>query len=253
MATESGSGDVSVTEGSQMFTWKLCNFSDWLEDTSESCITSPKFSVKDFDNRTSDCVIKMYLHQSKDKTEYLSVNICNIDDIPLILSYSVGIQDKNKIIKYENFRTNGVLCKDKCVGIVKFYPVDKVERDASLLMPDGSFTLAIKVTKPSVPCPTNVCTLPGVITDYLDDELADVKIICNGKVFACHRLILATNSPVFKAMLRSNFKESTRGEIIIDSTEPDILEVRTDLININLQFYLLSELLPFCYKVGYFY
>ena len=118
MSTESGSGDVSVTEGSQMFTWKLCNFSDWLEDASGS-IASPKFSVKDFDNRISDCVIKMHLQQSKDETEYLSVFIHNIDDIPLILSYSVSIKDKNIRIK------NSVICNRMGYEI-------HIKKDASL-------------------------------------------------------------------------------------------------------------------------
>ena len=242
MDTVSGYGDLSVTEGSQIFTWKLCNISDRLEDTSGS-IDSPKFSVRDCYNRTSDCLLKMYFHKSTDE-EKISVGIYNIGDTPLILSYSVGIQDKIINVTYVNIVKNSVIYKDRDYGIVKNYPVNNFERDVSLVLLDRNFTLVITLEKPLVQCPTNGCTLPGDIKDYLDDEMADVKISCNGKVFGCHRFILALNSPVFKAMLKSNFKESTRGEIILDSTEPDILEVRT-YIYINLKFYLSSGLLLF--------
>ena len=243
MDTESGYGDLSVTEGSQIFTWKLCNISDRMVDTSGS-IDSTKFSVKDSYNWTSDCVLKIYFHKSTNEKRF-SVGIYNIGDTPLILGYNVGIQDKIRNVTYVNIVKTCVIYKSRDCGIVKNYPVTNFERDVSLVLLDENFTLVITLTKPLVQCPTNGCTLPGDIKDYLDDEMADVKIRCNGKVFGCHRFILALNSPVFEAMLKSNFKESTRGEIILDSTEPAILEVRTTLIYIILKSYLSSGLLLF--------
>ena len=49
---------------------------------------------------------------------------------------------------------------------------------------------------------------------YLNDEISDVKIFCQDKIFNCHKLILACQSKVFKTMLLdSNMAESISGEV----------------------------------------
>jgi hypothetical protein len=50
------------------------------------------------------------------------------------------------------------------------------------------------------------CDLTGssaAMSKFLTDELSDVKIICDDQIFKCHKLILARNSDVFKAMFFS--------------------------------------------------
>ena len=46
-------------------------------------------------------------------------------------------------------------------------------------------------------------------------EDRDLTLVVEGQRFHVHRLILTLNSPVFKAMLTSNFKEATIGEITL--------------------------------------
>jgi len=43
---------------------------------------------------------------------------------------------------------------------------------------------------------------------YLDNEFSDIKIICDGKEFPCHKLLLSLRSSVFKAMFSSDLKIS---------------------------------------------
>ena len=42
---------------------------------------------------------------------------------------------------------------------------------------------------------------------YSNKDLSDVIIICGNKKFECHKIILSSRSPVFKAMFTSNMKE----------------------------------------------
>lgn len=46
-------------------------------------------------------------------------------------------------------------------------------------------------------------------------EGSDISIVVEGQRFHVHSLILTLNSPVFKAMLISNFKEAKSGEITL--------------------------------------
>ena len=69
---------------------------------------------------------------------------------------------------------------------------------------------------------------------YLNDELSDVKIYCEDKIFNCHKLILGGKSKVFKNMLFNNeMVEATSGEIKIVDTPVDAME--------NLLYYIYHE------------
>ena len=51
---------------------------------------------------------------------------------------------------------------------------------------------------------------------FLDEEFSDVKIICGGKTFHCHKNVLSCQSSVFKSMLNdSDMVEAKSGEIKI--------------------------------------
>ena len=71
---------------------------------------------------------------------------------------------------------------------------------------------------------------------YLNDELTDVKIYCEDKIFNCHKLILGEKSKVFKNMLFNNeMVEATSGEIKIVDTPTDAME--------NLLYYIYHDCL----------
>merc|ERR1712029_263438 len=60
--------------------------------------------------------------------------------------------------------------------------------------------------------------------DFLNNkDFSDVVVKCGDKSFDCHKVILASHSPVFKAMLTSNMKEKNNNEIQIDDIEPEVM------------------------------
>ena len=54
-------------------------------------------------------------------------------------------------------------------------------------------------------------------------EFSDVEIHCNGTVFPCHQIILATRSSVFRAMLSAEMLEAQTKRIVIKDSRPEIV------------------------------
>jgi len=59
---------------------------------------------------------------------------------------------------------------------------------------------------------------------YSTKEFADITIKCEGKSYGCHKYILASRSPVFKAMFESDMKEKRTGSVEIKNMRPEVLE-----------------------------
>ena len=75
---------------------------------------------------------------------------------------------------------------------------------------------------------------------FKDDELSDLKIVCEGKAFPAHKFILSIRSDVFKAMFSSElkFNHSTQNELKIEDTDADTMEkflkfIYTDSIKVE--------------------
>ncbi len=68
----------------------------------------------------------------------------------------------------------------------------------------------------------------GLLKDLEDKEMTDVVLACQGREFACHKLVLALGSEVFKAMLfgsgRNGFIEAVKGRVDIVDFEADEVE-----------------------------
>jgi len=65
---------------------------------------------------------------------------------------------------------------------------------------------------------------------YATKEYADITITCGGKIFKCHKSILASRSPVFAAMFKSNMKEMRTGRVEIKNMTPQVLECLLEYI-----------------------
>ena len=55
------------------------------------------------------------------------------------------------------------------------------------------------------------------IDSYIEKEFVDVQILCNGKTFDCHKIVLSCQSEVFKTMIKN--KSSTEKKIGIMKIE----------------------------------
>ena len=58
---------------------------------------------------------------------------------------------------------------------------------------------------------------------FIDKQLSDIKIECEGKTFDCHQAILATRSPVFMAMFQTNMKEKETKVVTIDDFKAEVV------------------------------
>eukprot|EP00092_Neocalanus_flemingeri_P084202 GFUD01105741.1.p1 GENE.GFUD01105741.1~~GFUD01105741.1.p1 ORF type:complete len:364 (-),score=82.67 GFUD01105741.1:97-1188(-) len=55
-------------------------------------------------------------------------------------------------------------------------------------------------------------------------ESGDVKITCGGKEFPCHKLLLTSQSPVFRAMFAHDSKENAESSVHIGDSTPEAVE-----------------------------
>ena len=68
-------------------------------------------------------------------------------------------------------------------------------------------------------------TLDRTMQDlYLSDELSDLKIVCDGKEFPCHKFILSVRSDVFKTMFLSDLKADDSGTLKINDISAETME-----------------------------
>ncbi len=58
-----------------------------------------------------------------------------------------------------------------------------------------------------------------------ENEFADVELVCEEVTLKHHKVILASRSPVFKAMFLNKFKESRSGIVMIEDIKLDVLKV----------------------------
>ena len=60
---------------------------------------------------------------------------------------------------------------------------------------------------------------------FAAEEFFDMKVICNGKTFQCHKVVLASQSDVFSTMfLNMEMNEAKLGEVKIDDFKPETIE-----------------------------
>ena len=59
-----------------------------------------------------------------------------------------------------------------------------------------------------------------------DEELSDIKIVCDGETFPCHKFMLGARSDVFKAMLTESptFRENQEGLLTIEDTTAETMK-----------------------------
>ena len=60
---------------------------------------------------------------------------------------------------------------------------------------------------------------------YLKSYFSDIKILCEDKIFYCHKVILSSQSEVFKSMLTNvDMVEASSGEIKIVDIAANVME-----------------------------
>ncbi|XP_074874066.1 kelch-like protein 6 [Carettochelys insculpta] len=64
----------------------------------------------------------------------------------------------------------------------------------------------------------------GIKQLYQHQLLCDAILVCEGRRFSCHRVLLAAASPYFKDVFVSSCKESQKGEVVLQDMAPSTLQ-----------------------------
>ena len=62
----------------------------------------------------------------------------------------------------------------------------------------------------------------------IQDTFTDIVLYAGDQSFRCHKVILAVNSPVLKAMLTTDMKESTTQEVKLDNINAEVMKTLID-------------------------
>lgn len=94
----------------------------------------------------------------------------------------------------------------------------------------NKFSIKTRMTTPySISDKTTKLTKHNPFSEPWEDS--DVILVVEDEKFHVHRLILSMNSPVFKAMFKSEFKEGSSGEITLPEKKAD------EVLNLLKQLY----------------
>ena len=76
----------------------------------------------------------------------------------------------------------------------------------------------------SEPCKSYQLLTHQMSSCYESGEYSDFIVSCGGTEFKCHKIILASRSPVFKAMFSSDVKESISSRVVIEDLDVDTVK-----------------------------
>ena len=223
------------------FVWRISKFSSRTEKHGE-VLDSEEFTIKGPDDKITKWRVELYPRGDKE---------CENDQMSLYLT---------KLTKEEEVNTNCVLSyldanevKQKIIelGVTK-YDSGKISSwgweevidrtDLPLHTPDDILTLILDITivgktKKSIELANSEKRYLALNENYHQKQLvhdfatlflskdhSDIKIRCGGKVYDCHKNILASRSQVFKTMLESNMKEKMTGNIEIKNMDHEVFE-----------------------------
>jgi len=132
----------------------------------------------------------------------------------------------------------------KSISLRKIADDDKGDGDVSrLIHQDEDYDeltfhegpIEIEATFNIVKKETNLTLVP---TDFVKDiknignifETSDVEVLCNGKAFPCHKNVLCARSPVLARYLLGNSKEREEGEIDIQDSSVETVELMLEYV-----------------------
>ena len=194
-------------------------------------LDSSKFTVNDRRGKSGNCALVIY-PKGYDSSclGFVSIYLENRSKNDLHLSFKLCLEDKDG--KHQEIKINRdiKILQGMMRGSFHYLNIENLKRRANTLLPNGVFTLVLEIIQPraeSAPEPTADFYDKDLETVWLDTDrdFSDIKISSNGKVFNCHRVLLAARSPVLRAMCETHFKEGNTREINMDSVDTQIVEV----------------------------
>ncbi|VAI26041.1 BTB/POZ and MATH domain-containing protein 2-like [Triticum dicoccoides] len=196
-------------------------------------VSSSTFRVSGYDWK-----IRIYPdgNREADKAAYMSVFLCFCSGATMDVKVKFTLSLLEKDGKISNLNSKTTTAKFKPVGYTwgwdKF--IDKSKLQELLSRNDDCFTIRCVLTVikdhhtedvSTVVVPVPQSDLPAHFVNMLKDgQGMDVTFSVGDQLFSAHRYVLAARSPVFKAELFGQMKETTMECIKIEDMEPAIFE-----------------------------
>ncbi|XP_062703288.1 speckle-type POZ protein [Aedes albopictus] len=92
------------------------------------------------------------------------------------------------------------------------------------VFPEDMLTLRCDIIFEENPPPIPDCHLTNQLRMLTDGMFTDVTVVVGERQIRAHKVVLATHSPVFEAMLRANMQESSQNVIKIDDFEYEVVQ-----------------------------
>ena len=212
------------------FRFKVLDFLGRPEINCESFL-SPRFMLTDSKGKSGKCELAIFPKGYKSKhLGFVSLYLSNRSDTDLHLSFKLSLEDKDGKHQEIRIKKNILFYQKQMLGFHKYLNLENLKTRANALLPNGVLTLVLEIIKPE-PATESAADFydKDLETVWLDTDrdFSDIQISSNGKIFNCHRVLLAARSPVLRAMCQSHFLEGFTREINMDSIDTQIVEVRS--------------------------
>lgn len=181
-----------------------------------------QFEVSLFNNRTEDDQRKMSL--------YYAIIKCNDEEKPIEDIYFV------MDIWCEGTQNPGIFCAPLRWGEIKLGDMrsqdgcrfwwERATLPSELKVVEISLDLHVAYDeKKTFRFYKDVKIHEAMANLFLNEDKSDFKIICEGKTYPCHKLIICSQSDVFNAMLDNNLMETKEGQVEIKDILSDTMDV----------------------------
>jgi len=243
----------SCTSASNMFTWKFSK-KDWSTLVVGRSLSLNFETMVPTKGKRIKWGLEVYPKGLEHEVKLFGVCLyllqdCNIDKFQIETAYRIKHSgNAGEALEMSNSRSytgfhssvfNGL--DHQWLGEV--YDADEIEN-----MADKLGTLTLEFEMKTYPAPRMKFQNSSARLKFLnnftkvDSESGDVNLICRGKQIPCHKFLLVSQSPVFKAMFETDSKESQENIVdIVDSTPPALDTFVQFLYSGNLHLRFLSR------------
>ena len=220
------------------FAWTIEHFKRRTEKVGER-ITSSAFIAKNPNEKKSTWQLQFARYKGeKSEENNLAIFLKNCDGIPVKAKYSVSILDSS------SKSTNTWNCPDHLfdephrVWGNRTWARQSILNNADLL-PEGHLTIFCELTvygmdkgmtlsgsRDVETSRSNARGLEQVSEDFgklfNDKEFSDVEIMCDEKIFHCHKAILSTRVDFFRAMFQAEMVENRTNKVTIKDMSSEV-------------------------------
>ena len=206
-----------------MFTWNISNFISRTEEmVNGTYLKSRNFTIKGPGNKSTNMHVNMYPNgYDSESKDYVSVFLFNNDDAgDVFVSCVFSVDTQKSQFDCHEIKANcgfGYHCFIKTNEIASFLSNDTL----SLIF---EIKVIEKIGKVSIKAYHQDQLSEDLKRLFLNGEYSDMTITCGDRKFECHKNILASRSPVLKAMFETNMKEKNTGTVEIQNMTPEVLE-----------------------------